>query len=151
MIIGGILEFFLGNTYPCAVFLNYGAFWMSYGGTLLPQFNAYAAYAPADATSPAAGLETTGFNASFGKKTIGDGLYQLEILTPSTGFFTLSLGIVTFIFLLCSIRTNVVFVIIFLSLTMCVGFITGAYWQLAKDYAGNAAFAGKLLVVSFPL
>ncbi|KAK6222649.1 hypothetical protein LQW54_000830 [Pestalotiopsis sp. IQ-011] len=127
MIIGGILEFFLGNTFPCAVFLNYGAFWMSYGGTLLPQFNAYAAYAPADATSPAAGLETTGFNASF-------------------GFFTLSLGIVTFIFLLCSVRTNVVFVIIFLSLTMCIGFITGAYWQLAKDYAGNAAFAGKLLV-----
>ncbi|KAI4595958.1 hypothetical protein KJ359_006250 [Pestalotiopsis sp. 9143b] len=129
MIIGGILEFFLGNTYPCAVFLNYGAFWMSYGGTLLPQFNAYAAYAPADATSPAAGLETTGFNASF-------------------GFFTLSLGIVTFIFLLCSVRTNVVFVIIFLSLTMCIGFITGAYWQLAKDYAGNAAFAGKLLVAA---
>lgn len=63
----------------------------------------------------------------------------------------MSLGIVTFIFLLCSVRTNVVFVIIFLSLTMCIGFITGAYWQLAKDYAGNAAFAGKLLVVSSSL
>lgn len=124
MIIGGVLEFFIGNTYPCCVFLNYGAFWMSYGGTLLPQFNAYAPYAPADATSAAEGLLTQGFNASF-------------------GFFILSIGLVTFFFLICSIRTNIVFVVIFFSLTMCVGFITGAYWQLAQ---GNAVLAGKLLV-----
>lgn len=67
MLIGGLLEFFLGNTFPAVVFFSFGAFWLSFGTTLIPQFNAFGAYAPADATSVAAGLATQGFNASFGK------------------------------------------------------------------------------------
>jgi uncharacterized protein len=67
MILGGLLEFFLGNTFPAVVFCSFGAYWLTFGGTLLPQLNAYGAYAPPDATSPAAGLETQGFNASFGE------------------------------------------------------------------------------------
>lgn len=67
MLLGGLLEFFLGNTFPSVVFCSFGAFWLSFGGTLLPQFNAYALYAPPTATSGAAGLATQGFNASFGK------------------------------------------------------------------------------------
>ncbi|KAK6080906.1 GPR1/FUN34/YaaH-class plasma membrane protein [Seiridium cupressi] len=127
MILGGLLEFFLGNTFPFVVFLSFGAFWLSYGGVLLPQFNAYAAYAPADAASPAAGLATTGFNASF-------------------GFYTLSMALLCFVFLMCSVRTNIVFVIIFLTLVLTLTLITGAYWALAMDYVGNAALAGRLLV-----
>ncbi|KAI1501736.1 GPR1/FUN34/YaaH-class plasma membrane protein [Biscogniauxia marginata] len=127
MMLGGLLEFLLGNTFPCVVFVGFGAFYLSFGCTLLPQFNAYAAYAPADASSPTAGLETQGFNASF-------------------GFFTLSMLLLCLVFLICSVRTNVVFVIVFISLTMTFGFVTGAYWALASDYAGNAAFANRLLV-----
>jgi uncharacterized protein len=67
MMLGGLLEFFLGNTFPSVVFCTFGAFYPTFGATLLPQFNAFAAYAPADATSPTAGLQTQGFNASFGK------------------------------------------------------------------------------------
>lgn len=66
MMIGGLLEFFLGNTFPTVVFLSFGAFWLSYGGTLLPQFAAYASYAPVGETA-SAGLATSGFNASFGE------------------------------------------------------------------------------------
>lgn len=69
MTLGGLLEFFLGNTFPTVVFTSFGVFWLSYGGTLLPQFNAYGAYAT-DATNPASGLATTGFNASFGESFI---------------------------------------------------------------------------------
>ncbi|KAI0597511.1 GPR1/FUN34/YaaH-class plasma membrane protein [Biscogniauxia sp. FL1348] len=127
MTLGGLLEFFLGNTFPCIVFVAFGAFYLSFGSTLLPQFNAYAAYAPADAASPAAGLETQGFNASF-------------------GFFTLSMMLLCVIFLVCSVRTNIAFVIIFISLSMTFGFVTGAYWALASDYAGNAGFASRMLV-----
>ncbi|KAI0125427.1 hypothetical protein BJ170DRAFT_637550 [Xylariales sp. AK1849] len=127
MMIGGLLEFFLGNTFPSVVFFTFGAFWGTFGGTLVPSFNAYGAYAPADATSIAAGLATQGFNASF-------------------GFYTLSMTIVCFVFLICSVRTNIVFVIIFLSLVLCLGLTTGAYWFLAQDYVGNAAYAAKLLV-----
>lgn len=70
MSLGGLLEFFLGNTFSSVVFVSFGAFWLSYGGVLLPQFNAYAAYAPAGAASATEGLETQGFNASFGKLVI---------------------------------------------------------------------------------
>lgn len=67
MLVGGLLEFFLGNTFPAVVFFSFGAFWLSFAGTLVPQFNAFGAYAPVGATSPAEGLATQGFNASFGK------------------------------------------------------------------------------------
>ncbi|KAI0521648.1 GPR1/FUN34/YaaH-class plasma membrane protein [Xylaria bambusicola] len=126
MTLGGILEFFLGNTFPSVVFVSFGAFWLSYGGLLLPQLNAYAAYAPPDAESIAEGLETTGFNASF-------------------GFVTLSMGILCFMYLACSIRTNIAFVIVFLTLLIAFGLITGAYWALALDYTGNGGFAANLL------
>ncbi|KAI1133350.1 GPR1/FUN34/YaaH-class plasma membrane protein [Nemania abortiva] len=127
MSLGGLLEFFLGNTFSSVVFVTFGAFWLSYGGLLLPQFNAYAAYAPADATSIAEGLQTQGFNASF-------------------GFVTLSMALLSFMYLICSVRTNIAFVIVFLSLVIVFGLITGAYWLLAQDYVGNAAYATKLLV-----
>lgn len=67
MIIGGFLEFIIGNTFPFVVFSSFGAFWLTFAATLQPTYNAWGAYAPADATSPAAGLTTQGFNASFGK------------------------------------------------------------------------------------
>ncbi|KAI0975623.1 GPR1/FUN34/YaaH-class plasma membrane protein [Xylaria arbuscula] len=126
MTLGGLLEFFLGNTFPSVVFVSFGAFWLSYGGLLLPQLNAYAAYAPPDATSIAAGLETQGFNASF-------------------GFVTLSMAILCFMYTLCSVRTNIAFVIVFLALLITFGLITGAYWALAQDYTANSAYAAKLL------
>ncbi|KAH6647151.1 GPR1/FUN34/YaaH-class plasma membrane protein [Truncatella angustata] len=129
MCLGGILEFFLGNTFPTVVFLSFGAFWSGYGGTLLPQFNAYGAYAPADASSAAEGLTTQGFNASF-------------------GFHSLSMMILCFVFLCCSVRTNIVFVVIFLTLVLCLSLITGAYWALASNYLENAAFATRLLVAA---
>lgn len=35
MVIGGVLEFFLGNTFPFVVFCMFGAFWLSYAGEQL--------------------------------------------------------------------------------------------------------------------
>jgi succinate-acetate transporter protein len=40
MILGGLLEFFLGNTFPSVVFCSFGAFWFTFGSTLVPSFNA---------------------------------------------------------------------------------------------------------------
>jgi succinate-acetate transporter protein len=67
MIIGGVLEWVLGNSFPACVFCSFGGFWFSYGGTLIPAFATYASYAPADAQSSAEGLATQGFNASLGE------------------------------------------------------------------------------------
>jgi hypothetical protein len=81
MMVGGLLEFFLGNTFPAVVFFSFGAFWLSFGGTLIPQFNAFGAYAPADATSAAAGLAAQGFNASFGKTKLQYSLALSKLMT----------------------------------------------------------------------
>ncbi|KAH7133361.1 GPR1/FUN34/yaaH family-domain-containing protein [Dactylonectria estremocensis] len=127
MLIGGILEWVLGNSFPAVVFCTFGGFWFSYGATLIPAFASYASYAPADAESAAEGLATTGFNASF-------------------GFWLLFMGVLTTIFLVCSLRTNVAFVVIFFSLMICFYLLTAGFWALARDAVGNAALANKLII-----
>ena len=64
-------------------------------------------------------------------------------------------GLVCLIFLICSLRTNIVFFLIFLSLIGGFGCLAGAYWNLALAYenAANtmaAKRAGQLVVVSLP-
>lgn len=51
------------------------------------------------------------------------------------------------VYLVCSLRTNIVFVMIFLSLIPALCMLTGAVWLLADDYEGNAQVAAKLEVV----
>jgi hypothetical protein len=55
----------------------------------------------------------------------------------------------TLIFLVCSLRVNICFVVIFFSLLLALVFLTVTYWLLAADMVGNAAVAGKMLVVSY--
>lgn len=59
------------------------------------------------------------------------------------------MGMITVVFLVCSLRTNVVFFIIFLTLVPTFSLITASYWFLAMDFVGNSAFAAKLLEVSW--
>ena len=127
MIIGGVLEWVLGNSFPATVFCSFGGFWFSYGATLIPAFGTYAMYAPADGI-PADGLATTGFNASL-------------------GFFLLFMGLLSTIFLVCALRTNVAFVVIFFALQFCFYLLTAAFWTIAQDPVGNAAVASKLTKV----
>lgn len=131
MILGSLGEWIIGNTFPFVVFGSFGAFWLTFGATLQPFYNAYGAYSTT--TSPAEGLDTVGFNASF-------------------GFFQVFMGLLCFIYFICSLRTNVVFAIIFLTLVPAFGCLAGAYWHLALAYGGgdasNAATAGKLLVAA---
>ena len=142
MILGSVGEWIIGNTFPFVVFGTFGAFWLSFGATLQPFFNAYGAYVtdPTVAAESmgqpgnAAGLATPAFNASF-------------------AFFLLFMGLICLIFLVCSLRTNVVFFIIFLSLVGAFACLAGAYWNLALAYenAANVSAgmkASKLVVVS---
>lgn len=66
MIVGGLLEWVLGNSFPSLVFLTFGAFWLTFGGTLNPSFAAFSSFA-ATGEAGATGLQTQGFNASFGE------------------------------------------------------------------------------------
>ena len=63
------------------------------------------------------------------------------------------LGLICFVFLICSLRTNVVFFTIFFTLVCGFGCLAGAYFNLALVYENPenvvaAAKAAKLVVVS---
>ncbi len=66
MLLGAIGEWVLGNTFPAIVFSTFGAFWLTFASTLRPSFDAFSNYAP-PGEAATAGLETQGFNASFGE------------------------------------------------------------------------------------
>ena len=55
------------------------------------------------------------------------------------------MGLLCLVYLICALRTNIVFLVIFFTLVLAFGFLSGAYWQLAQ---GNAVLGGKLVVVS---
>ena len=119
MFTGGLLEFFLGNTFPSVVFCTFGAFWLSYGATLVPSFNASIAYDP---ENPATSLSNPEFANSF-------------------LFFLVYMGVLCFVFLIASLRTNLVFFLIFLLLVPAFGCLAGAFKALAQ---GDAAKSAKL-------
>lgn len=48
------------------------------------------------------------------------------------------MGVVCLIFMICSLRTNIAFFIIFLTLVLAFGLLAGTFWQLAE---GNMAVA----------
>lgn len=131
MIVGGFLEFILGNTFPFVVFSSFGAFWLSFAATLQPFYYAYGSYS------------TTGMEAD-GIKTVG--------FTASFGFFLVFMGVLCLIYLICALRTNVVFVVIFLTLVLAFGLLAGAYWHnaiaIGTGDASSAALAGRLQIAA---
>jgi len=116
MIIGGVLEFFLGNTFPFVVFCSFGGFWLSFGGTLQPFFNAIVAYDP---THPNQAASNPTFAATW-------------------AFFLLYMGLLCFVYMICSVRTNLVFFGIFLTLVCAFGCLAGSYWNAALGKASLA-------------
>ncbi|KAH8709972.1 hypothetical protein GQ44DRAFT_453765 [Phaeosphaeriaceae sp. PMI808] len=118
MVLGGIGEWILGNTFPFVVFTSFGAFWLGYGATLQPFYNSYGAYA-VKTTQGSTGLETTGFNVG-------------------VAYFMIAMCILCFVYLICSIRTNLVFFLIFFTLVPAFGLLAGAFLNAG---AGKAAIA----------
>ena len=49
------------------------------------------------------------------------------------------MGLLCLIYFICSLRTNVVFALIFFTLVLAFGCLTGAYWNLAIAYGKPAA------------
>jgi succinate-acetate transporter protein len=88
-----------------------------------PAFNAATPYDP---SNPTAAAESAGFDSAW-------------------AFFLLFMGILSFIYLICSLRTNIMFVIVFLSLQ--IGFMVeaGGYWAYSS---GNTEFGSSLWVAA---
>ena len=160
MALGGLLEFFLGNSFPAIVFLTFGGFWFSFGATLTPGFGAYAAYSPNPTTDPMAGENTPAFSASLGFFLISMAIVGLlpSLFLSLSASFPLCLVVqehtihqrhvaladarqLCFIYLLASMRTNAVFVTIFLTLFLTFVMLAGSHWEMAN---GNTASAANL-------
>ncbi len=131
MFTGGILEFILGNTFPFVVFCSYGAYWFTFGATLTPLYNSYGAYSttPAATSASTAGLADPGFLNTF-------------------AFFLLWMGVLSFVYLIASLRTNILFFLIFLTLCPMYCCLAASDWQNArgnKDAALTLQHAGGAL------
>ncbi|CZR57968.1 related to Y.lipolytica GPR1 protein and Fun34p [Phialocephala subalpina] len=129
LILAGILEFFLGNTFPSVVFFGYGAHFLSFAATFQPFYNAIAAYSPDGSQT-----QTPGFASSF-------------------AFYAVFMGVLSFVYMICSLRTNIVFVLIFLCATLGFCLAGGAFWTAAAGMSigvtllkgtGGAFFAAAM-------
>lgn len=125
MNIAGICEFVLGNSFPFAVFIIYGCHWVNLGYTGDPWHPLSAAYG-----AGAAGAADKAY-------TSGQGNYNVVM------------ALVSFIFLLGSLRTNVPFVIVFFTLVILFAFLAAAQYQIGYDPTPEGlAYAGKLFEVA---
>lgn len=106
LLIGGLLEFFIGNTFSFVVFCSYGGFFFALGATMMPVFNATPPYL----------MENGHLNADF---------YN------SFGFFHVFIGVLSLLFLICSTRINIVLVILFAAYTVAFTVLAVADWQRA--------------------
>ncbi|KAH7202976.1 GPR1/FUN34/yaaH family-domain-containing protein [Fusarium oxysporum] len=134
LLLGGVGEWILGNTFPAVVFCQFGGFWFAYGATLVPGYGAYGAYS-VDANNPAEGLKESAFFATF-------------------AFFLFAMALLCVVFFVASIRTNVLFFLIFLLLIPTFCCLAGSFFHLSHGNTGSAATlqkvgAGILLAVSF--
>lgn len=57
------------------------------------------------------------------------------------------MGLLCFIYLICALRTNVIFCFVLAMIVIAFGLFAGTYWQLAQ---GNVALAVSLEKVSKP-
>jgi uncharacterized protein len=137
LILSGIGEFLLGNTFPSVVFMGYGAHFLTSAATFTPAFAAISSY-----TTDGSMTQTPTFLASFGVYHIihPTAYIQTDVLS---GFYFLFMSVLSLIFLVCSFRTNLVFVLVFTCATMGFGLAAGGFWHLAE---GNITPGNRLLV-----
>ncbi|KAH8702205.1 plasma membrane ammonium transporter [Talaromyces proteolyticus] len=123
-VIGAIGEWILGNTFSCAVFFTYGAFWLAQGASLMPFFAVGINYTSTG--DNLLGKETTGYNAT-------------------TGLYYVTLALITFVYLICSIRTNICLFLALFFLVLTYSLYAAVYFYNAL---GDFGFAGKLEIVA---
>ncbi|RCI16319.1 hypothetical protein L249_3200 [Ophiocordyceps polyrhachis-furcata BCC 54312] len=123
MIIGCVLEWVLGNTFPAVTFGVYGTFWMGFAATQTPAFAIGSAYAPGK--SAIEGMETRGYHAS-------------------NAWWLLFMAIMSLLFCVCALRTNVVLTSLFFCIMVQFTLQTGASLALANDFETNKLVAKHL-------
>ncbi|KAF7163920.1 hypothetical protein CNMCM6106_000692 [Aspergillus hiratsukae] len=122
-IFGAIGEWIIGNTFSCALFFTYGAFWIVQGTTKMPFF------------ATGTHFSSTG-NFLEGQET--------PMYNASIGLYFVALTVLTFIYTICSIRTNVCLFSALFLLCITFGLFAGASFSVS---VGNLLLAEKLQLV----
>ncbi|KAH7121569.1 GPR1/FUN34/yaaH family-domain-containing protein [Dactylonectria macrodidyma] len=132
LVLGGIGEWILGNTFPATVFCLFGGFWLTFGATIVPGYNAYGLYSK------------TG--------EVADGLSEQQFYATFS-FFLVAMTILCAVFMVASIRTNALLFTIFLLLVPTFSCLSASFFAVSHDHAAAAQTfqhvgAGLLLGVS---
>lgn len=125
LLIASLLEWLMGNSFPSVVFAAYGAFFFSFAGTMTPSFAAFSSYA-LYGEDPMSGLRSQSFNASF-------------------GWILVWMGILSLVFFICSLRTNVAMAVVFASLVGLFATLAAAYFLSAASFDGGMGTAGTVV------
>jgi uncharacterized protein len=101
-----------------------GVFWLSLGVLYVPALGIAASYSP-DGTDPVAGQLSVGFNTSL-------------------GIYLICWGLATFVILICSMKTNLTFIILFAVLDAAFFMFSASYFQVAADNLVTAVVLKKV-------
>jgi len=118
-----IMEWICGNTFPMVVLGTFGGFWVSYAILITPSFGIAPTFAPALSANATAAATAGQMTRSY---TTGVALYLVVW------------GLITFVFFICSLRTNVPFVLIFICVTFVFELLAAGYFHIG---VGNFAAA----------
>lgn len=124
LILATIFEWIMGNFFPMMVMSLFAVFWLSFGLLQLPSLGLAAAYSPTG--DPAEGAASPEYNAVI-------------------GLYLLVWGFALFTFWIFTLKTNTIFALIFLFVTIAAWILAGAYFKVAS---GDYAMAGHLQTVS---
>ncbi|KAI0532862.1 GPR1/FUN34/yaaH family-domain-containing protein [Xylaria digitata] len=132
VLLGGIGEWILGNTFPATVFGIFGGFWLTFGATIVPGNGAYGIYSTSGIG--AEGLDEPQFYATF-------------------SFLLVAMILLCTVLTVASIRTNVVFFLLLLLLVPTFGSLSASFFAVAHGLPERAKTlqhvgAGLLFAVS---
>ncbi|KAF2718514.1 hypothetical protein K431DRAFT_230627 [Polychaeton citri CBS 116435] len=123
MIIAGICEFILGNTFPFAVFIIFGSHWGSLAYTQDPIHQATAPFEEFGGATGAA-------------------------WNSAQGFHNVTMCLVSFVLMIGTLRVNVLFVLLFMGLVFLFAFIAAAdFYTPTATTPGDLAHAMYLLKI----
>jgi succinate-acetate transporter protein len=125
LILTTVFEWIMGNFFPMMVCGLFSVFWLSFGMLQLPTLGLAAPYS-ADGTDALTGSATKSYNAVI-------------------ALYLLVWGFALFTFFIFTLKTNTVFALIFLFVTLGAWVLSGAYWKVST---GDYDEARKLQKVS---
>ena len=124
LILTTIFEWIMGNFFPMMVCGLFAVFWLSFGFLQLPTLQLAAAYSKTG-TSAADGAVSVQYNAAL-------------------ALYLIVWGFALFTYFIFTLKTNLIFALIFLFVTIAAWVLAGAYWKVAT---GDYAMAGHLQTV----